>query len=165
MLTMKVEHLVAQIVKQELRGKGRKNEALYLNFDLGMSYFSKGNEYSQRQGLHLLYHSLPHGSVITVFSALTESPFARRQDVQEWKHECSHDTCWRDVNTFSNAYFGMAECINAMLRKDGKFDVAPKDMHEFNHFDLSDRLFEWVPVEVTYDETDDFRHRRVVKFL
>jgi len=164
MLQMSIRNVAHQIVQHELLGKGREKEGLYLNFDLRMSHHTDRGSYDQSRGLHLLYYVHPHGTYVTVFASVTKSPFATLRDVKEWKHECTHDSCWRDINTFSQVYFDMAECINSALQKNKLDAIAPKDMHEYNSFGRSG-LYEWVPVEVTKDPEDDRNYRRLVKVL
>lgn len=106
MLTIGISRFAYQIVKQELAYKGRLNEALYIHFDLGMGHYTERKSYTQRRGLHLLYYLRPEMSYITVFSSITASPFASIKEVPGWKHECTHDSCWRDINVFSQTATG-----------------------------------------------------------
>lgn len=165
MLEMKIETLVAAIVRQELRGKGREGEALYFHFDLGMGYYTDDQSYKARKGLHLLYYLTPDsGSYITVFSAVTDSPFTKIGEIKKWKHECTHDTCWRDIGVFSQVYFAMAEEINAMLKQDGLEEVAPKDMSEHNSFPIfNDLAYSWKKVRVSKDPNCESSYRKMVE--
>lgn len=158
MLDIKISAVVAQIVRHELIHNAKENEALYMHFDLGMGVYTNSESYTCRRGLHLLYHVNPGGTYISVFSAVTDSPFASIKDINEWKHEGTHDSGWRDIRVFSDVYFKMAEEINNELEADGEKTVAPKDMHEHNNFGLfRDELFRWVPVEIakvdSYEKT------------
>jgi len=96
MLEMKIERLAEQIVRHHLLGQGRKKEALYLNFDLRLS----SNRFDQSRGLHLLYHQIPDCASVSVFSAMTLSPFGRIGEITSWEHDVSHDSCWRDIGIF-----------------------------------------------------------------
>lgn len=165
MLSMRIDILVAGLVRQELQGKRRKDEALYFNFDIGMSHHTSEKSYNERCGLHLLYHCSPGSSYITVFSGVTKSPFGKIKDVQSWEHESTHDSCWGDIRVFSNVYFGMAEKINAMLKEDGKETIAPVVMNEHNSCPAFSVFYKWVPVKVSYDETDDHHYRRMIEIL
>lgn len=160
MLQMEIRSLVYHIVQQELVGKGKDREALHLNFDLRMASYNDGHTYDQSRGLHLLYHCFPHSSYVSVFSGVTASPFGRLREVKEWRHECSHDSCWRDVNIFSHIYFEMAQQINDARKADKREAIAPKDMSEHNSF--RDRVYQWVPVSVKKDESDDYNYRRII---
>ncbi len=168
MLKIDVRNVVHAIVEQELSGKGRDTEALYLNFDLRMSQHLPegfdGKSYDESRGLHLLYQVNPGFSYINVFSGVTDSPFARIRDVAEWKHECTHDSCWRDINTFSQVYFEMAECINAARKADGFPPVAPANMHEWHSIGRAG-LFQWVKANVRKDPNCERNYRRIVEVL
>ena len=165
MLEMRVSHVVEQVVRQFLlpTDGGRESEAIHFQFDIDLSYWGKKAEYefNERAGLHLLYHRKPECAAVSVFSGLTESPFDRMKEVKKWKHETSHDSCWRDINVFSQLYFGMADRINAKLEK----KVAPCEMRQFNNFAMFNGLFQWVPCEVSYDPDDPHRYRRKIVLL
>lgn len=164
MLNMNIENLVNSLVNQELVGKGREHEAIHFQFDLSLNYYTNNKSYTERQGLHLLYHCKAHFRNITAFSALTESAFSNVKDIKEWIFQGSHDSCWRNLGIFSNAYFGMAARLNAQLSQDGLKNIAPKDMDQHNIFPLfSNQVFDWIPVRVTKDETDPIRHRRFIQ--
>jgi hypothetical protein len=164
MLTIPIRSLVNQIVRQELQHKGRRDEALYLNFDLRMGYYTNARSFEQSRGLHLLYYLPPQMSYITVFSGITASPFDKIQQVKEWKHECTHDSCWADINIFTNTFFEMAGKINEAMEEEGLPMVAPAAMSEHNGFRLfKSSLFEWVKVRVSRDMTD--MYRRSVELL
>ncbi len=159
MVNIRISSLAEAIVHSELIRKGREKEALYLNFDLRMSYYHEGEEYHQSRGLHLLYHVIPGGGVVNVFSAVTMSPFANIVDVREWSHDCSHDTCWRDISVFSKVYFEMAEHINQLRLVDGREPIAPRDMHEWHNIR---ELYRWVPAIIAKDPTDERSYRKMV---
>lgn len=164
MLSIRIDRIAYQIVEDILLGNGRENEALYLNFDVRLSYYDNGRTYDQSRGLHLLYHVLPGMRYVNVFSGVTRSPFGKLSEVRkELKHEVSHDSCWRDVRIFSDTYFEMANCINEERKKQGLSEVAPKDMSEHNSF--RQKLFEWVPVKVSKDPNDSHNYRKLVKLL
>ncbi len=165
MLSMKIESLVAALVRHELVGKGRENEALYFNFDLRMGSYTDGESYNQSRGLHLLYQVNPGYSYITVFSGITPSPFDKIKDVKEWKHECTHDSCWRDIQVFSQVYFEMAKQINEARVQDGLPEIAPAEMHEHNSFPLFNQTYLWVPVRITKDPNDAHNYRKLVEVL
>lgn len=161
MLSMRIDSMLYNLVKQELVGKGRKDEALHFHFDLRMAYA----DFREFRGLHMLYYLPPGMSYVTVFSAVTDDPFIKIGKVQEWKHETTHDSCWRDVQTFSNVYFAMADEINKKLEKETGSSVAPCEMREHNSFRLFGSAFDWVKVEVSRDPEDDRNYRRLVKLL
>jgi hypothetical protein len=115
MLNIRLDSVVNQIVRQELVESNREPlpdgaecVALHMNFDCRLSYYTAEYTYYQSRGLHLLYHATPGYSYITVFSGVTDSPFDKIDKVTEWKHECTHDSCWRDIGVFSHIYFDMA---------------------------------------------------------
>lgn len=162
MLTMKIDRMVAGLVRQELiEAKGKDGKALHFHFDLRMSYFTDDKSYDTSRALHLLYH-LPYGyNSVDVFSAVLDSPFDGIRKVENWKHECSHDSCWRDVDVFPRVYFEMATKINEKLVEKGLEEVAPKEMHEFNSFALFGQVYDWVPVEVQRSQ----EYRKEIKIL
>lgn len=165
MLNMKIDCMVGQIVRQELRDSGREDEGLYMNLDCRLSYYMPEGSYNESCGLHLIYQCNPGYASINVFSGVTDSPFASSKDVPSWKHECSHDSCWRDIGVFSEVYFKMAEKINQALLKDGLEQVAPKDMHESNSFNGFDKVFRWKKVKITKDPTDRNNYRKLLELL
>jgi hypothetical protein len=170
MLSMKIEDLVSAIVRQELIGKGREDEALHFSFDISLSYYQDGKSYSKRCGLHLLYHVNPNGSYVNVFSRIDASPFTKvnapqGEGVGEWVHECSHDSCWRNIRVFSTLYFDLAAQINQALIADGFTAVAPKDMSEHNNSPLFEALYTWVKVKLEKDPTDQYNYRKLVKLI
>ncbi len=164
MFEMKIDSLIERVVRHELLSKCTANEAMYFNFDISLSvYKGDSSSYTERRGLHLLYHS-PYGASINVFSSVTENCFASLKDVgNRWKHETSHDSCWKDIRVFSKTYFEMAESINSHLRIHGQAEKAPKDMDQFNCF--RDYLFRWVSVKVSKDPKDTNNYRRIVEIL
>jgi hypothetical protein len=164
MLKIDVRNVVHAIVEQELIRKGREGEALYVNFDLRMSHHTNNKSYDQSRGLHLLYQVNPGYTYVSVFSAVTDSPFATIREVEEWKHEVTHDSCWRDTNVFSQVYFDMAEKINAAMKADKRKPIAPKDMHEWHNLGRAG-LFQWVKVNITKDPNDDRNYRKLVEVL
>lgn len=168
MFEMRVSSVAEQIVTHHLQAKGRENEAVYINFDVRLSYFRSVHsslQFNSSRGLHLLYHQCPGHATLSVFSAVTPSPFDRLKDIAEWKHETSHDSCWRDVRLYTDTYFLMARQINAQIVEAGGAEVAPAEMNQYCSFAGIGRgnLFEWVPVEVTKDPNDNHKYRRIVK--
>lgn len=177
MLSMRIETLVNALVRQELVGKGREKEALHFHFSLGMAVYTSSENYEKRRksgsidpfeehrGLHMLYYVKPGFSYISVFSAITPSAFMKVDEVQDWTHEITHDSCWAQVDTFSRAYFDMAEKINQAMVKEGLEKVAPLNMSEYNTPPLFGPVFDWVPIEISKDPNDDRGYRRLVKVL
>lgn len=171
MLSMRIDSLVAGIVRQILiEGGGKNGQALHFHFDCRMGYYAHVNDgsesYSAARGLHLLYY-LPEGmTYVSVFSGITDSPFDKVSEVKGWKHESTHDSCWRDdVKAFGQVYFGMAEEINAQLKQDGHPEVAPAAMSEHNSFRLMGPVFDFIPVKVEKDPEDKYNHRRIITLL
>lgn len=152
MLQFRLSSLVTRIVRHAMDrdGEHRMTHALYLNFDIRMSSYEDVGEFKSSCGLHLLYYCPPGMTYVSVFSAVTNSPFGKLKDVTEWRHETTHDSCWRDVPIFSEVYFGMAQKINSDRVDDGLPEIAPKDMSEHNSFPLfSEELWKWVPVKIS----------------
>lgn len=169
MLSIAVSNVVAQIVRHHLLPAGNE-KAMYFSFDCGLGYYvdsrTVSNRFNQRRGLHLLYHLKPGYGSISVFSAVTESPFAKLKDISAWKHEVTHDSCWRDVRIFTEVYFEMAEKINqALLEKQISPAVAPAAMSEYTSFRSLNNLFELVPVSISVDNTDNRNYKRVIHLL
>ncbi|MDE1834756.1 MAG: hypothetical protein KGH64_05470 [Candidatus Micrarchaeota archaeon] len=170
MLNIRISDVVNQIVEHELVNKGRDGKALYMHFDLHMSYYSedsaRGLHVRSSRGLHLLYHCPRERSYISVFSGVTASPFDNAKDVKTWKHETTHDSCWRSISAFSSLYFDMAEEINSSLVANGHKAVAPAMMDECNNFALfGKKMFSWFPVTVKTDDDDVSRYRKIVTLL
>lgn len=165
MFSMKIESVVAALVKQELIGKGRDDQALHFDFDLHLTHYDKDDSFSRRHGLHLLYHLNSGATYVSVFSAVTERFYTKVHEVKNWKHEVSHDSCWRDIQVFSKLYFEMAKQINEDLVNHGRAVVAPKDMHQHNCFELFGQAYNWVNVKVTRDSTDNYGYRRLIEVL
>lgn len=157
MLNMQVKDVVNRLVRSLLVGQGRKDEALYFNFDIRMSVYMDDKSYDQSRGLHLLYHLSPHNTYMDVFYGITLSPFGKAQDVKEWMHAVSHDSEWRNPNLFSEIYFEMASDINKELSKDGRTRAAPVDMYQHNGFGWGNSFFEWLLVKVDVDKEDSYR--------
>lgn len=170
---MNLQYLVGAIVRKEVwRNKQtRKNAALSFSFDVRMHSFEEQDthlhEFRESRGLHLLYHTaFPGSERISVFSGITDSPFGKLQDVKEWKHNTTHDTCWRDVNLFSSLYFDLAERINAKRVEKGLKEIPPKDMTELVSFaGLNGDIYSWRLVDVTNDPEDDRNYRKLIKIL
>jgi hypothetical protein len=130
-----------------------------------VSDYSAKREFHDRRGLHLLYH-LPKGwASVSAFSAVTEKVFTNVYEVADWKHEITHDSCWRDISTFARVYFGLCENVNDQRQAAGLKPKAPALMTEHNSFQLFGRLFDWIPVEVTTDPTDDRNYRKLVRVI
>lgn len=164
MLSMRVDTMINALVSHLVEEGSSKNEALHFHLDLRMAtYIGDGNRrFSASRGLHLLYYREANSAYVHVFSAVLDSPFATIASVTEWKHECTHDSCWRDVGVFAQVYFGMANEIND-ARADAKLEaIAPKDMSEHNGFAMFGKPFTWRKVKVMKDETDDNSYRRKV---
>jgi hypothetical protein len=120
--------------------------------------------------LHLLYHVNPNGSYVNVFSRVDSSPFLKVNATKsvgagDWQHECSHDSCWRNISVFSGLYFELAELINKALIADGFSAIAPKDMSEHNSSALFENLYNWVKVQLEKDPMDQYNYRKLVKLI
>lgn len=166
MLNMRVDHLVETVVDQFLYGKGREDEALHFAFDVSMSYYTDTKTFSVRRGLQLLYYALPHSNTIHVFSARTEKPFTSSKEVNKWKHQVSHDSCWRgtsDNRAFANTYFEMANDVNQLLTESGFEEVAPIKMIEHNF--CYGNLFDWVKVKMSKDPNDNHGYRKLIEVI
>jgi hypothetical protein len=168
MLTISLNKIINQIVRHHLIPQGSE-KAMGFSFDIGLGYYEGGLSFSERRGIHLLYHLLPGRHSISVFSAITKSPFTFLKNIKEWKHECTHDSCWADINFFTNVYFDMAHSINMArsindeIIKNGRKEVPPTTMSEHNNFRLfGDKLFDWVDVDVSKGPTDKHNYRRKV---
>lgn len=154
MLSMRVDNVISSLVKQLLTGDN--NNALYFHIDCRLYV----DNIRASRGLHLLYQKNVESSYIHTFSSVMKSPFDKIGQVDSWKHETSHDSCWRDINAFAYVYFSMADEINSQLPK----AIAPIDMTEFNSFGglTNASVFQWVPVQIVKDKTDPNNYRRIV---
>lgn len=174
MLDMRVSDVAEQIVMHVLTegtGRrqggdgGRKTEAIYISFDIRLSSYEDSFQYTAARGLHLLYHKLPGADSISVFSAVSPSPFDRLEKVVQWKHEATHDSCWRGLRVFFDVYFEMAKEVNARRVFRGLKEIAPAEMTQCCNFAgrARESLFQWVPVEITKDPEDECNYRRLIK--
>jgi hypothetical protein len=178
MLEMRVSDVAEQIVmhtftngtgrrQKEGSDGGRDAQAIYLNFDVRLSNYNLEEnrfQYTASRGLHLLYHKLRGGAQISVFSAVSLSPFARLKTIKEWKHEATHDSCWRNVQVFAQTYFEMAEEVNARRVAAGLKEIAAVEMTQYCNFAgiAQEHLFQCVPVIVSMDPKDEYGYRRLI---
>lgn len=170
MFEMPLDALCNQIVSSLLPEQARENEAVYISFDVRMQdYAVPSPSVGFSAGLHLIYHCRPHSNYITVFSAVTESPFAKLKEIpaDQWQHESSHDSCWRDVSIFNSTFFEMATDLNELRTKKGLPTLPPKDFSTFVSFRPFNfnKLYEWVRVEVERDPNDLRNYKRTLKLL
>lgn len=161
---MNIETFVNAVVAQELVGKGREDEALCFQFRLNLGHYHNGEQFRANRALVLLYYLELGHSYVTVFSGVSQSPFTNIKEM-EFVHETTHDSCWRNIRTFSDVYFAMAKEVNAQLVQAGLKEVAPRDMDESNFFRLFGNAFTWQKVSVKKDPYDKNNHRRVVQIL
>ena len=134
---------------------------MHFHFNCHLEYYQKevNKTYGSSCGLHLLYYrDFSSSCYKSVFSAITPSPFTKVQLVPEWKYECTHDSSWRNIQAFSQAYFGLAENINQALEADGLKPVAPIEMYQHCRPQFFD-FYDWIPVEVKKDPTDNNQYR------
>ena len=178
MLEMRVSDVAEQIVmhtftngtdrrQKEGSDGGRDAQAIYLNFDVRLSNYDLEHnrfQYTASRGLHLLYHKLRGGSSISVFSAVSSSPFDRLKTIKEWKHQATHDSEWRRVRIFNDVYFEMAEEVNAQREAAGLAEIAAAEMIQYCVFAgiAEERLFQWVPVSIKKDPEDQYDYRRLI---
>lgn len=152
MLEIKLNSVLEAIVEHELIKKGgRDKEALHFHLDIRLHQ----NEDTRSCGLHMLYHVRPGYSYVDVFSGETDSPFGKIDEVKEWKHLASHDSCWRDIKCFSAIYFRMAEEINEVRVRRNLRRVAPKDMYQHNNFAMFGELYRWVPIQISREDPNN----------
>lgn len=165
MFEIRLDRLAQQIVTHFLCGQGKEDAGLYLDFDVRLS--SRHVADTVVRGIHLLYHQRPHSAYISVFSGVTPSPFDKYATVKEWKHEVTHDSCWRELRVFSDTYFTMAEEMNVMRKKEGLKEIDPVSMSQFVSFAgiARDHLCQWLKVKVAKDETDERNYRKVIQVL
>lgn len=172
MFNLPLMSVVNKIVEHELVGKGRDKEALHIHLDLRMSYYGIHEVFNTSRGLHLLYWVPLRFSYISVFSAVTSSPFTKAKEIETlskvkeleatgWKHEITHDSCWREIRTVTDLYFEMAKEIMTAMGDEAKL-LAPVDMSEHNDFALFGSLFDWIPVEISKDPTDPHNYRKII---
>jgi hypothetical protein len=161
---MRIEHVVAAIVSQVFNDNTMDRDtalALHFHFDCRMSYLVERYDsfrVSASRGLHLLYHQLsPGGTYLSVFSAITDSPFVKAKEVTGWKHETTHDSCWRNIEAFNKVYFGMADEINFAMTAKGLPEVAPILMDEQNSSYMFGQFYEWLPVKVEKTAGDHYK--------
>ena len=138
-----VSSLVKQLMKEKPEGKG-----LLLSFDVGLSDHSQGLHY--RRELNLLYNIYnSNGTYISAFSRTGKMGEERDPKKYVWAHECTHDSCWRDLTVISNLYFEGAYLINGFRVKAGLEEMRPCDMSDHTRFNTFKPAFEWVNVEQT----------------
>lgn len=165
MFEMRLDRIVEQIVRHAFfnpdGSKEFDKQALYVVFDVSMS--SAVEKVRQRRGIHLLYHSR-NGNYISVFSAVSSSPFVRLADINNWKHEVTHDSCWRDIKVITQTYFTMAGLINKERVERGWEEEVPIQMSQFVTFGgiLRKEMFQWVPAEVKIDPACEHNYRKLI---
>lgn len=166
-LSIEIESLVNNLVEQLLVKPGGNEKTLHFGFKCEQAHYHsaqyKGRSYYARGGLHLLYHRLPGYGYVNVFSAITSGLDVKIDKVTDWKHESSHDSCWRNIGAFNEVYFGLAQQLNEKLEADGHETVAPMNMTQHNGPQLFGPIFSWVNAKVTIDPADDRRYRKLVE--
>lgn len=165
MFKMPLSTLVQIIAKTEL-AKIKEGEALHLHFDVRMNDFFNDSDASRSAGIHLLFSCSPGSNYITVFSAVTDSPFDEIKKVKEWTHESTHDSCWRDIKIFNDVYFGMAKELNEERKKRGFATKGPMEFNKHVGFaGVKGEMSRWVKVKIMKDPTDLYSYRRTVEVL
>lgn len=164
MLEMNLETLISGIVNQVLLETPYKDrdikKGLHFGFDVSLSSYVNGKEYNVRKGLHLVYYA--RTNYVTVFSGVTEKFFTSPKEVTEWKHEATHDSCWRDIVAFTNLYFDMAERVNEKRVIAGLKSVAPKNMEQNVFFMGFGRdVWNFIDVEIDYVDKSDSYSRKL----
>lgn len=142
--------LVKQLMKEKPEGKG-----LLFSFDVSLSDHSNGLGLSYRRELDLLYNTYSrNGTYISAFSRIGVLGEERDRKKHVWTHECTHDSCWRDLSVISNLYFEGARVINDKRVRAGLKEIAPRDMGDHTGFNIFRPAFEWVDVEQTKLDND-----------
>lgn len=161
MLSISINTVVAGLVRQHLQNQGREAEAMHFHFLLLLGI----GDYQVHQDLHLLYHQKPHAGTLSVFSAVKQKYTPLRfMSGTDFKHEISHDSCWRDIQVFSKTYFAMAEEVNNFLGSTGRDHIAPNQMTSNVFLNLPHtHMYEWVPAQVSLDPNDSTRYRRKIE--
>lgn len=157
MFEMRLDSLVQQIVKSHFPYKNPDfaNKGLYVAFDVRMSDYDVDVTHSAF--IHLIYHAQPESNCITVFAGLSTQSSSIK-DVKEWKHEITHDSCWRNINVFNSVYFYMAEKLNETRKEKGLSEKAPKDFHTFVDFPfVSDKLYDLIPIAIAKDPENHYK--------
>lgn len=170
MLSVRLDHVIQQLVQQEMISKssgfpGVREEvvqAMYFRLRLHLYSVNNADTFGAARHLHLLYYCAG-GSSIDVFSAVTES-WTQGRPKENWKHEISHDSCWRDIRVFSECYFEMAKQINEERVAAGLKEEAPKNMVEHNTFS-GDTVWEWQAVRIAKDPKDIHNYRKTVQLV
>lgn len=166
MMNVEIEHVVNVMVTQFLvRAERREGEAMLISFRLDIS---DSDHHNASRGFHLLYHIAPRRTYVDVFSAVTS--YRNSTDIKklQWKFEVSHDSCWRDVGSFNEVYFDMANEVNSSRQAEGLERIAPNDMNQFNRFNrcsLESNLFQWVKVKVERDPSCQNGYRKLITLL
>ena len=166
MFQMRLENVISAIVSHHLLESAWSgdDQALYLAFDLRL--YSDGERFQQSRGLHLLYHQREGHQTVSVFSAVSSSPFTKIEEIKEWKHQVSHDSEWVRLSLFSSLYFEMAERINLYRIAENLEEIAAIEMIEYCSFaGIASPMLRWVRVSVSMDPEDSSHYRRKVSLL
>ena len=169
---MRANSVVESLVRAELgfhnhSGDDRPHghgpgEALCISLDCRMADFETDEHLAR--GLHLIFYA-PNTNAISSFSGVSDSPFDAPTQVRLWTHECTHDSCWHDIQAYSKLYFELADNLNMVRLDKGWSERAPRDFYQATFFRFSEHIYSWVPVKVTIDPEDPNRHRRLLKLL
>lgn len=158
MFKMPVQHVVNTLVKGMMQGQETpKGKGLLVSLDVQLTSHLRGGLESPffRREVHLLYSRYQGaGSYISVFSFVKRYGGGHDPKKFEWKHEVTHDSCWRDLTLINNVYFEAAAEINKKRVDVGLPEVAPFSMTDHSAFDIF-KPFQWVNVVQTkvHDDT------------
>ena len=160
MFKMPVQHVVNTLVKGMMqKQEPPKGKGLLVSLDVQLtSYLGEGLESPFfRREIHLLYSRYQGaGSYISVFSCVKGYGGGLNPKEFTWKHEVTHDSCWRDLTVVSDVYFQAAAEINKKRVDAGLAEVAPYLMTDHSAFDILP--FRWVDVVQT-KVRDDSRYK------
>lgn len=164
MFEMKIEQILNALVDMELKRNRDPSKGLHVSFDVSMADYSVGNNFPEARGaIHLLYYVKPDRTYISVFSAFSK----RFADIKklDWKHEVTHDSCWRDISVVNRVYFDFAKSLNAKRLELGLAEKAPKDFSTNVFFERFGDPWKMIDVEISKDPSDTRNYRQFLKVL
>lgn len=152
MFQMKVISVVDSLVNTLLVRQPDMNpgKAVLFELDLKLSSYEDNETFTSRTNLHLLYNKMhSYGRYISVFSyeGVVSTLIDPRDRGYIWKHEGTHDSCWRDLSLVSDIYFRCARVVNEQRQAAGYKPIPPRDMCDNAGPALFAPTFRFVDVE------------------
>lgn len=160
-----INSLVDTLIGKDAGVSAPPGKGLLFQLELGLASHTKEGSFMFREHLHLLYNKKKGGSYISVFSHVGRVALDLRVRQYDWKHEVTHDSCWRDLSLMNTLYFQLAEQVNEKRSEVGLEKIAPILMSNHTNFSLFQPAFKWVDVEQTTLPGDGPGRQYAIKIL